>query len=230
MKGGSGLVYRRLMPVTFADAAARQALRRAIEVVEATSAVEVVVAVRRQSSGWLHVNVIVGAVAGFAALALMLFGSHPFALASILFDPFVVGMLAGLLVELVPACKRVLTPARWRRRAVQAQAAVTFVGRNVHATSGRTGLLIYASWLERDATVVADVGVVASIAPADLDALRAGLAAAMKVDGAALARAVTAFAAAAARGLPRSADDINELPDEIDAHVGRRRRPTAEQP
>jgi hypothetical protein len=71
------------MPVKFADDAARVALRRAIEAVERASAVEVVVAIRRQSSSWLHVNALVGAATTFAALAFMLLGSHPFSIPAI---------------------------------------------------------------------------------------------------------------------------------------------------
>lgn len=212
----------------FADDAARVALRRAIEAVERASAVEVVVAIRRQSSSWLHVNALVGAATTFAALAFMLLGSHPFSIPAILFDPWLVGIVAGALVELLPSVKRALTPPRWRRRAVEAQAATTFLARNVHLTTGRTGILIYASWLERRAAVVADVGVLAAVAPAELDALSERLTAAMRRDGVALAQTIEAFGAAAAAGLPRAADDVNELPDDLDAHLGRRRRPTLE--
>lgn len=210
------------MPVTFADDAARSALRGAVQAVEGSSAIEVVIAMRRQASGWLHANVIVGAAATFAALAYMLFGATAFSLPSILFDPFVVGVVAGGLVELLPAVKRGLTPRRWRRAAVERAAAAAFLERHVHVTTGRTGLLVFVSWLEREAAVVADTGVVAAITPAALEDLRQRARLAMRHDGTALAEAIRTFADVAAAALPRAADDVNELPDDVDAQLERR--------
>ncbi len=212
------------MRVAFADDAARTALRAAVQTVEGGSAVELVIAMRRQSAGWLHVNLIVGAAATFAALAYMLFGSAAFSLPSILFDPFLVGVLAGALVELLPAVKRLLTPRRWRRTVVERAAAVAFLDRHVHVTTGRTGVLVFVSWLEREAAVVADIGVIAAVTPAELARLRQRACLAMRHDGNALAEAIRAFAPAAAAALPRGTDDVNELPDELDAQLGRRVR------
>ena len=59
----------------------------------------------------------------------MLFSRHPFSLASILVDPFVVGVAAGGLVELLPGVKRVLTTAARRRSEVRRAARATFVER-----------------------------------------------------------------------------------------------------
>ncbi|HVK83824.1 MAG TPA: hypothetical protein VM513_06940, partial [Kofleriaceae bacterium] len=90
------------MGARFVDDDARAAFQTAIEAVEAASAAEVVVAVRRRSAGYLHANLIVGVVIAFAALATMLFADASFSLLSILVDPFVVGGAAGALVELLP--------------------------------------------------------------------------------------------------------------------------------
>ena len=87
------------MSARFLDVEAREAFARAITAIERQSAVEVVVAVRRRSHGYRHVNVAVGAVVAFAGLAAMLFAEHRFGLPSILVDPFVVGALVGLVVE-----------------------------------------------------------------------------------------------------------------------------------
>ena len=211
------------MAGTFADDRARAALRAAVEAVEASSGAEVVVAVRRQSSSWLHVNLALGAVAAFAALAYMLFADHTFAVISILVDPFVVGLAVGLLVELTAPIKRLLTPSSWRRRVVEQAARAAFVERGIHGTSRRTGIFIYASWLERRAIMVADIGVLAAVPPSVLAEFQARLDEAMAHDGDALAEAVRGMAGELGCGLRRADDDINELPDDVDAHVGRRR-------
>ena len=140
----------------FSTAEARSAFKRAIEAVENASAVEVVVAVRQRSGTYRHANVIVGAMVAFAGLATVLYSSHEFQLSSILIDPFVVGILAGALVELLPGIKRLLTPRAWRRREVERSARATFLERGVHTTTGRSGVLVYISWLEQEIALIAD--------------------------------------------------------------------------
>lgn len=199
------------MAAKFLDAAARHAFKEAIEAIENASAVEVVVAVRQRSARYLHANLVVGAVLAFTALAAMLFASHEFALTSILVDPFAVGVAAGILVEQVAPLKRLLTPAAWRRREVLRAARATFVERGVHFTTGRTGMLVYVSWLEHQVALVADGGIRVELAAATAD-----LTAAVVRGGAAVAAQLAALAPAFAADRPHRDDDINELPDAID--------------
>ena len=65
----------------------------------------------------------------------MLFAEHAFALASILVDPFVVALLAGGVVELLPGAQALADPAAARRREVDRAARATFVERGVHHTT-----------------------------------------------------------------------------------------------
>jgi len=207
----------------FLDAAARAAFTRAVEAIEQVSAVEVVVAVRRRSAAYLHANVAVGAAIAIAGLAAMLYSDHVFALTSILIDPFVVGGVAGAVVELLPAVKRLLSPRGLRQREVLTAARATFVERGVHRTRDRSGLLVYISWLERDIALVGDAGIERALPG---DAART-LAAAMAGGGASVARALAQLAPALAASAPRRADDTNELPDAIDSDLdtGDRRAP-----
>ena len=138
-------MYIHIVATRFLDDAARAAFKRAVETVENASAVEVVVAVRRRSGSYRHANVIIGALVAFTGLATMLYSSHAFQLSSILIDPFVVGVLAGITVELLPAVKRWLTPRAWRRAHVERAARATFIDRGVHNTTGRSGLLLRAA-------------------------------------------------------------------------------------
>jgi putative membrane protein len=212
----------------FLDDEARQAFARAIAAVEDASSVEVVVAVRRRSAGYLHANAIIGVAVAMLGLAAMLFAAHPFSHSAILIDPIVVGLAAGAIVELLPQVKRLLTPAAIRRRHVIRAARATFVERGVHNTRGRTGLLVYISWLEHEVTVVADSGIVAALPEGALAAAEAELAAAMPRGGAEVAKRVAALAPAMAAALPHLPDDVNELPDAIDSDLtrtDRRRRP-----
>ena len=90
---------------TVTDTEARATFARAIRTIESVSGVEVVVAVRRRSHEYRHANVVVGMLVAFAGLAAMLFSEHPFGLAAILIDPFVVG-LAGSTGREGPSLRR----------------------------------------------------------------------------------------------------------------------------
>lgn len=211
------------MAARFLDDAARAALKEAIESVEASSSAELVIALRRQSSGHLLANLVVGAAATFAALAYMLYSTHRFSLLAILIDPFVIGLGLGWLVELLPPLKRRLVPASRRRYAVERGAKAAFFERGVANTRARSGVLVYLSWLEQQAVVLADSGLPATWQEGPRRALEAELSAAMAAGGVAVARALQGAAPLLAEAAPRSADDVNELPDTIDAAMTMRR-------
>jgi putative membrane protein len=208
----------------FLDDEARAAFKRAIETIESTSAVEVVVAVRRRSAGYLHANLIVGVAVAFAGLAAMLFAAYPFSLTAILIDPFVVGGIAGALVELLPQVKRVLTPARVRRRHVEHAARAAFVDRGVHNTVDRSGLLVYISWLEQQVALVADSALQRAFTLEGLREAERVLSAAVPQGGGAVARELAKLAAKHALAMPRRTGDLNELPDAIDSDLATSRR------
>ncbi len=200
----------------FLDDAARKGFARAVETVENASAVEVVIAVRHTSGTDRQVNAIVGAVVAFAGLAIMLFAPRTFSMPAILVYPFVVGLLAAWLVELLPHLKRRLTPRRWRRAHVTRAALAAFVERGVHATTGRSGLLVFISWLEREVALVPDLGLARDVDDGVLARAEDELSRAMP-RGTAVAAGLEALAPAMARAMPHRADDVNELPDAIDS-------------
>ena len=204
------------MGARFLDDEARAAFKQAIEAVENASAVEVVIAVRRRSARYGHANVAVGAGLAFVGLAVMLYAPHTFSLSSILIDPFVVALITGGLIELTPALKRWLTTPAARRRHVAHAARATFVERGVHSTTGRSGILVYISWLERQVALVADTGIAGALPEGAIATLENELTAAMRGGGAAVARRLEAAAPVMAAALPHRDDDVNELPDALD--------------
>jgi putative membrane protein len=208
----------------FLDEEARVAFKRAIEAIESVSAVEVVVAVRRRSHSYRQANVTVGMLAAFAGLAAMLFASHTFALTSILVDPFVVGLLAGGIVELLPGVKRVLTPSAQRSEHVHRAARATFVERGVHATRDRIGLLVYISWLEQQVALVPDLGL-ARLVPADVLArMEQALTAEVRSGGTHVATALERCTDELRAAAPVGENDINELSNSIDSDLEASRR------
>lgn len=212
------------MGARFLDHEAHAAFKETIEEIESASAVEVVVAVRRRSAGYLHANLIVGVVVAFAGLAAMLFAAYPFGLLAILVDPFIVGAVAGGLVELLPLVKRVLTPARVRRRHVEHAARAAFIDRGVHNTTDRSGLLVYISWLERQVALVADANLEKTFTAEALRQAERDLTSAMAHGGVAVARELGKLDAAFSTAMPRRAGDLNELPDALDSDLSGGRR------
>lgn len=207
------------MGARFLDDEARAAFKQAVEDIEGVSSVEVVIAVRRRSASYLHANLVVGTLVAFAALAVMLFSEYPFSLISILVDPFVVGGVAGALVELTPQVKRWLTRPSVRRRQAAHAAHAAFVERGIHNTIERTGVLVYISWLEQQIALVADLSVDQALTTEGLRELEQRLTAQMRHGGAAVARSLGALADDMAAALPRREGDINELPDAIDSDL-----------
>jgi putative membrane protein len=199
----------------FLDDEARRGFQRAVETIENASSAEVVIAIRRRSATYRHANVLVGVIVAFVGLAITLFAQAEFSLAAILVDPFVLGGLAAALVEPAPAVKRLFTPAAWRDRELVRAARATFVERGVHATRGRTGILVYISLLERQVALVFDTGL--ALAADARAAAERTLTAAVPRGGAAVAAALAQLAPALAQIAPHRDDDINELPDAIDS-------------
>lgn len=212
------------MSIRWLDEPAQGALAKAVAAVEGTSAVELVVAVRRSARRWPHVPFAVGAVTAWAALAFMMYSDHAFAIASFLIDPVLAGVLGGLIATVVPPLVRWLTPASIRRRAVITAARATFVERGLHHTRGRTGVLVYCALTEGMAAIVVDIAVVAAVPAATLSARERAIDAAIRQGGIAAADAIAALAPVLAAALPRAADDLNELPDAIDHDLERRPR------
>jgi uncharacterized membrane protein len=208
----------------FLDEEARVAFKRAIEGIEAVSGVEVAVAVRRRSHGYRQANVTVGVLVAFAGLAAMLFAKHTFALTSILIDPFVVGLLAGGIVELLPDLKRVLTPRVQRSEHVHRAARATFVERGVHATRERIGLLVYISWLEQQVALVPDLGLARLLPEGTLGRMEQALTAEMRAGGKHVAAALERFTDELRTAVPIGENDLNELSNSIDSDLERSRR------
>jgi putative membrane protein len=195
----------------------RQALADAVRAVEAASSAELVVAVRERSGSYVHVALLAGAAAAYAALAVMLYTPWELAIPWFLVDPLLAGLLVGVAVRRAGWLARLLTPSSVRRERAEAAARAAFVELGVHTTAGRTGILLYVSLAEREVVVVEDVGVSALEKTAAWHQAIAGIAAAVRRggDAALVAPKIAALAPLLAPALVRSADDVDELANEV---------------
>lgn len=201
-----------MQPDSFFGDEARREVAAAVKFVESTSAAELVVAVRHQSGSYRAADFLAGALGGFAMLLLLLFHPHTFAVRTMPLDVAVVFAIAAWASSKSPFVRRLLTPSKSRARQVKEAARAAFVDLGVSKTRGRTGILVFISMLERTAEVVGDIGIAPECLRAELPAVQA---AAAKEDLRALVAALRAFSSPLCQALPRAADDVNELPDEL---------------
>ena len=196
---------------SFFTDAARKRVGEAVGEAESRTSAEVVVVVRRTSGAWREADLAVGAALAFAVLLVLLFHPQPFAVEGMPVDVAVAFAAGALLCASLPPLKRALLPRKRVAAQVRAKAREAFVDQGVSRTRGRTGVLVYVSTLERRVEVVVDIGVDGKLLEAQARALSDAVRRGLDLD--AFLEGVRSIGPALAAALPRSADDINELPD-----------------
>ncbi|HET6583001.1 MAG TPA: hypothetical protein VFG69_06135 [Nannocystaceae bacterium] len=198
-------------------------MRRAVAHVEGRSAAEIVIAVRPLSDRYVDVDLAVGAVAAWLALLFTLFAEREFDLDAIALLVPGVGMAAGLVTRVVAPLRRAFARSSRLEGAVDRAARVCFVDKRVTYTRGRTGILVYVSLFEQRIAVVPDAGIDRALAAAHRGAWDAAVGRLVALgrttglrDPEALALAIEALADPLEQALPRSSDDLDELPDFAD--------------
>jgi putative membrane protein len=197
---------------TFFTESARKRVTEAVVRLESQTAAEVVVVVSRTSASWRAIDLAVGAATGFGVLLVALFHPMPIPVVAIPLD-VVLGFAAGMAAcaGLSPLKRALVGKARAREQ-VRTMARAAFVERGISKTAGRTGLLVYVSTFERLVEVVADISIADASFADQREALRSCLTGG--ADFEAFVVALCALGPPLARSLPRSPDDVNELPDE----------------
>jgi putative membrane protein len=190
---------------------ARKRVAEAVGEAESRTAAEVVVVVRRTSGAWREVDLAVGAAVAFVVLLLLLFHPRPIAVEIMPVDVALAFIAGAVMCAGISPLKRALLPRKRVAAQVRARAREAFVDQGVSRTSGRTGILVYASTFERRVELVADVAVDTKLLEAQVRALSDSVARGPDLD--AFLDAVRAIGPALAASLPRSDDDVNELPD-----------------
>jgi putative membrane protein len=116
-----------------------------------------------------------------------------------------------------PAIRIHLVPLSQRYRNAHDNAMKQFLGRNIHITTARTGVLLFVSLAERYAEVVADAGINAKVTQETWDSVVAGLIAHAREDRIAdgFVEAIGRVGALLAEHFPATAGDVNELDDHV---------------
>jgi len=191
------------------------AISAAIAAAEAKTSGEIVVVAAVASDGYRSFGVLWAALLALAVPMPLIFASKwPVEIIYLLqlivfFVCLVLFQLRRLRYALVP---RAVKRARAHQRAVE-----QFIAQNLHTTEGRTGVLIYVSFAERFAEVIADTGIYRKVPPSTWEdvvgELTNHLASGSIAEG--FIRAVERCGKVLAKHFPPGTADSNELPNHL---------------
>lgn len=199
----------------FLEAAAKQRTALAIRGVEAQTAVEVVVAVRRRAARYVATSVVFGAACAAVALAVMLLSPQVYDVRTMPLDVALTLVLGAAVSTAAPGLRRALTPNRSLAASVARAAQGAFSTLGIAKTRGRTGLLVYVALFERAAVLVPDTGIPAAVTGSLAAVERSLTRAVAALDVDAFLAALGELGPACGAALPRRADDENELCDDV---------------
>lgn len=206
---------------------ARHRFKSAVESVEGCSAAEVMVAVRATSGEYRHIDFAVGATAAYAGLVFILaIPSIAFSLLQVLSAVPLLFVAGAGLSAVAPFLRRTFSgDARLGENTLRA-ARATFVKKGVMRTRERSGILVYVSLLEKRCVVLPDDGVIRAVGKAEWERAARAVEETVRTAGvgqagaSVLASAIEGLASLLQAALPRSQDDVNELPDMADEEAG----------
>ena len=193
-------------------------VRAVVESVERQTSAEIVVALRRSSGHYRQADLLAGSLSALAALCVFLYYPEPFDFTYLPLELVGFFAFAGAASEHQPHLQRLLTSRKVRDENVHDAARAHFVDRGISRKTGRTGILVYLSALERRVEIVADIGVDEEALGPPWKEARARLEAAL-IRGSldAFLTALETLGPILAQQLPHHAGDLNELPDEVAA-------------
>lgn len=126
--------------------------------------------------------------------------------------------VATLLVTAIPAVRRALTPKAFKREQVRRRAQEQFAAKNLHLTAERTVVLIFVSFAEHMAELIADQGIASQVEPEVWDHAMAALVEGIKrgEPGAGISAAIGLCGDVLAERFPADPhDNPNQLPNAV---------------
>jgi putative membrane protein len=195
---------------------AKRATKASVQSAEAETCAEIVVAVRKTSGRYGVLAYHFGLAVSVSVVAYLLLAPEIYSAFAIALDGIVASVLGALLAANLDSLRRLLSRSVTLDENVSRGARAAFFDLGISRTSGRHGLLVYVSMFERRCVILTDVGVDTARLGARWDDSQRELSEAVKRrDLAAFQRGVAGLGPLLAEAHPRSADDVNELPDEV---------------
>jgi putative membrane protein len=196
--------------------ATKQSTARCVKNVEALTSAEVVVAVRRRSGDYRVAAYHFGFLLGSLVVLYLLLAPQVFSVGDIALDGALGFGLGLALAYNISPLLRLLVRRGPLAKSVAEAARVAFYDLGISNTSGRNGLLVFVSTFEERALVLTDIGIdVAALGSKWQGSCAALESAVKKRDLAAFERALEGLGPILGELMPRTADDVNELSDEV---------------
>jgi putative membrane protein len=202
-----------MQPEFDADVARR--IGEAVREVEGRSAAELVVEVRARSGWYAHADARFAAALAFVSLIVLVFMPITVPPIAVPVDAFAFFFLGLAIARRSDGIRRLFTTAPERLVAVRTQAAALFHDRGIANTTGETGVVVYASLLERRMEVLADRGILQKVAANKWNAALAELHRDRPLGPEEVIAAVRRLGAILESALPAATDDVDELPNEV---------------
>jgi len=186
-----------------------------VQEIEAQSSAEVVVSLHDSSANYRDLDLLWVGFSSLMTLAYKVWSPQSFHPDWLLPNLMLVGLLTYFASRRFQSMRRLFLSARRRAQELERTAYSEFVRLGIGRTRERTGLLIFASRLERAIVLVPDQGLEEKIAPPVWSewADRYGTAESDQGLLQNLEQQLQALKAPLGRQLPRREDDTNELPD-----------------
>ncbi|HEY1537690.1 MAG TPA: hypothetical protein VGF76_26905 [Polyangiaceae bacterium] len=195
---------------------AKRAAAASVRRVETQTSAEVVVAVRKSSG---HYGVLAYHFGlGLAALVVLYLLVAPtvYSVGAIAIEGLLAFALGSALAANFATLRRALSRPTTLTENAKRGARAAFFDLGIARTSGRNGLLVYVSLFERRCVVLTDIGIdEAQLEPGFLAASGQLEQAVKRRDLSAFQQALERLGPVLGRVHPRSEDDVNELPDEV---------------
>ncbi len=195
---------------------ARHAAALSVKHVEAQTSAEVVVAVRKTSGHYGVLAYHFGA--GLAAVVVLYLVVAPevYSVGAIALDGLLAMVLGALVAANLDTVLRAMSRGTALSRNVNGAARAAFFDLGISRTSGRNGILVYVSLFERRCIVLTDIGLdPAKLEPGWLSAGAELELAVKRRDLKAFGQALQSLGPVLGRAHPRSEDDVNELPYDV---------------
>lgn len=195
---------------------AKQTTARSVRHVEALTSAEIVVAVRRRSGDYRVAAYHCGFFVGGLVVLYLLVAPQIFTIGDIALDG-ALGFGAGLALALnVAAVQRFWLREKMLATSVRDAARAAFFELGISRTTSRTGLLVFVSTFEQRALVLTDIGIdPALLGVRWVEACAAMSKAVARRDLAAFETALESLGPILGAVMPRTSEDVNELPDEV---------------
>lgn len=193
----------------------RARIADAITAAEQHTSGEIVAIIAADSSSYLHVPFLWGALAALIVpWPFVLFTWWPIQHIYLL----QIAVFAALALALLwPPLRLALVPRSIRHRRAHRRAGEQFLAQNLHTTAGRTGVLIFVSVAERYAEILADAGIHGRVDEREWQSIVDGLTKAMSqgrvVDG--FVAAIDAVGKRLAEHFPPGSHDPHALPNHL---------------